>query len=74
MCGNWILPIGKVFLFTLRLVFLAMSKFSVLGIKKIWRVLILAYFQKQLMKIVSTLLLVDTLEWVLAIQYYLKLQ
>ena len=73
MCGNWILPIGKVLLFTLRLVFLAMSKFSVLGIK-IWRVLILAFFQKQLLKIVSTLLLVDTLEWVLAIQYYLKLQ
>ena len=29
---------------TLRLVFLAMSKFSVFGVKRIWRVLILAFF------------------------------
>ena len=31
---------------TLRLVFLAMSKFSVFGVKRIWRVLILALFLK----------------------------
>ena len=30
--------------YTLRLVFLAMSKFSVFGVKRIWRVLILAFF------------------------------
>ena len=31
---------------TLRLVFLAISKFSVFGVKRIWRVLILAFFLK----------------------------
>ena len=31
---------------TLRLVFLVMSKFSVFGVKRIWRVLILAFFLK----------------------------
>ena len=30
--------------YPLRLVFLAMSKFSVFGVKRIWRVLILAFF------------------------------
>ena len=30
---------------TLRLVFLAMSKFSVFGVKRIWRVLILAFLK-----------------------------
>ena len=34
------------FIDTLRLVFLAMSKFSIVRVKRIWRVLIIALFSK----------------------------
>ena len=52
---------------TLRLVFLAMSKYSVLGVKRIWRVLILAFFLRTQCHEYYTLhvfVLVDTVEWV----------
>ena len=49
---------------TLRLVFLAMSKFSVLGVKRIWRVLILAFFFKEHNDTLNVFVLVDTVEWV----------
>ena len=47
---------------TLRLVFLAMSKFSVFGVKRIWRVVILAFFFKEHNDTLHVF--VDTVEWV----------
>ena len=48
---------------TLRLVFLAMSKFSVFGVKRIWRVLILAFFFKEHNDTLHVFVLVDTVEY-----------